>query len=168
MEIIEKIGFGGGCHWCTEAVFSVLHGVHMIEQGWIASEKPFDSLSEAVIVHFDPKIVNLKILIEIHLRTHASTSNHSMRSKYRSAIYIFSQDQKKHANDCLSALSEKEGPFITQILPFKAFKASSETYQNYYQKNQSKPFCKTHIDPKLRLLLRKFKNNVKQSIEMRL
>ncbi|MEM9546265.1 MAG: peptide-methionine (S)-S-oxide reductase [Bacteroidota bacterium] len=81
----QKVGFGGGCHWCTEAVFQSLNGVTEVEQGWIAS-KEAPLLSEAVIVHYDEKIIDLTILIEIHLRTHSATSSHSMRSKYRSAI----------------------------------------------------------------------------------
>ncbi len=154
---IEKIGFGGGCHWCTEAVFSSLIGVSKVEQGWIASEKPFDSLSEAVIVHFDPGIIGLEILIEIHLRTHSSKSDHSMRVKYRSAVYTFSQEQNNTVVDYLSILTAKEGSFATQVLPFESFKASSESYQDYYIRNKDKPFCKTYIDPKLKLVRERFK-----------
>ena len=76
-----KIGFGGGCHWCTEAVFQSLIGVETVEQGYIASEDDMTSFSEAIIVHFNQEEITLKALIEIHLFTHKSTSNHSMRSK---------------------------------------------------------------------------------------
>jgi len=90
---MAKIGFGGGCHWCTEAVFQALNGVQKVEQGFIRSDPPQDSFSEAVIVTFDSKILSLETLIEVHLRTHASTSSHKMRGKYRSAIYIFDNQQ---------------------------------------------------------------------------
>ena len=89
-----KIAFGGGCHWCTEAVFQQLKGVIRVEQGFVASVNEYQSFSEAVIVHFNPSIIPLKILVEIHLYTHKSTSNHSMRSKYRSAIYYFTDEEK--------------------------------------------------------------------------
>lgn len=153
----EKIGFGGGCHWCTEAVFDSLNGVSMVEQGWIASETPHDSYSEAVIVHFDPVIISLEILIEIHLRTHSSSSSHSMRGKYRSAIYTFNKLQRNQALDFLLEKKQNERRIITQILPFKSFKESPEMYQGYYQKNKNKPFCTTYIDPKLRLIRERFK-----------
>ena len=50
---MKKIGFGGGCHWCTEAIFQALNGVESVEQGWISSLNPYDTFSEAVIVHFN-------------------------------------------------------------------------------------------------------------------
>lgn len=77
----SKIGLGGSCHWCTEAIFQSLIGVLKVEQGWISSEKGNTSFSEAVIVYFDDSIMSLNTLIEIHLYTHSCTSNHSMREK---------------------------------------------------------------------------------------
>ncbi|MBO6639652.1 MAG: peptide-methionine (S)-S-oxide reductase [Roseitalea sp.] len=81
-----RIGFGGGCHWCTEAVFQALRGVTRVEQGFVRSEPPFDAWSEAVIVTFDPASIDLATLTEVHLRTHASTAAHAMRGEYRSAV----------------------------------------------------------------------------------
>ncbi|RKN29908.1 peptide methionine sulfoxide reductase, partial [Aquimarina sp. AD1] len=89
-----KIGLGGGCHWCTEAVFQSLKGITSVEQGYIKSTGNNNSFSEAVIIVFSPEIISLKDLIEIHLLTHKSTSNHSFREKYRSAIYYFKNEQK--------------------------------------------------------------------------
>jgi len=91
---LTKVAFGGGCYWCTEAVFQSLIGVEKVAQGFISSEGKNDSFSEAVIVYFNEKIT-LKTLIEIHLHTHKSTKEHSMRTKYRSAIYYFTKEQKK-------------------------------------------------------------------------
>jgi len=69
---MDKIGFGGGCHWCTEAVFQKLRGVASVEQGFIRSRPPYETFSEAVIVSFDAAQISLSVLTEIHLRTHAS------------------------------------------------------------------------------------------------
>ncbi len=104
MGNLEKIGFGGGCHWCTEAVFQSLKGVEKVEQGWIASEGEASTLSEAVIVHFDTSQISLVLLIEIHLLTHESTSEHSMRKKYRSAIYYFDVEQQVALNQLFNGL----------------------------------------------------------------
>ena len=61
MQNFRKIGFGGGCHWCTEAVFMALKGVAKVEQGFIAPEGGIDNLSEAVIVHYNAELIELKV-----------------------------------------------------------------------------------------------------------
>jgi len=152
-----EIALGGGCHWCTEAVFQSLKGVRKVEQGYVASEGVNSNFSEAVIVHFNPDEITLQALIEIHLYTHKSTSNHSMRKKYRSAIYTFSDAQLQEANHALIFFQlEFKNELITQVFPFKAFRASREAIRNYYQKNSDKPFCETYINPKLRFLLKQY------------
>ena len=157
MELISKIALGGGCHWCTEAVFQSLIGVEKVEQGYVASVGENNTFSEAVIVHFNSESILLGTLIEIHLYTHKSTSNHSMRTKYRSAIYTFSEDQKEQSEAIIKSFQNVfEGKLITKVYPFHSFKASRETIQNYYQKNPEKPFCETFINPKLKLLLERF------------
>jgi peptide-methionine (S)-S-oxide reductase len=158
---LTKIAFGGGCYWCTEAVFQSLIGVEKVAQGFICSEGKNKAFSEAVIVYFNEKI-SLKLLIEIHLHTHKSTVKHSMRDKYRSAIYYFTEEQKKESQQLLTSLQiDFDAQIITQILPFKDFKPSIEASQNYYIKNSQKPFCKKYIHPKLDLLLREFSSHVK-------
>ncbi len=161
---LTKIAFGGGCHWCTEAVFQTLVGVELVEQGWVSSTEKNSTFSEAVIVHFNFEIIDLKTLIEIHLLTHKSTSNHSMRNKYRSAIYYFSHQQKKENLKIIDELqSNFENKIVTQVLEFKNFKPSTEEFQNYYQSNPEKPFCENYINPKLKLLIQKFSNHIHKS-----
>lgn len=161
MDHISKIGFGGSCHWCTEAIFQSLKGVEHVEQGWIASQKEKSNFSEAVIVHFNPKVISLETLIAVHLHTHSSTSLHSMRSKYRSAIYVFSPEQIVLSQDSVKVLqSEFDSPIITTVEQFYDFKLNQETYLDYYYKNPEKPFCKNIVTPKLRLLLQRFSGSV--------
>lgn len=155
----DKIAFGGGCYWCTEAIFLSLKGVQKVEQGFIASIEGFEAFSEAVIVHFNSDVMPLKVLMEIHLNTHHSTVEHSMRQKYRSAIYTFSERQH---DVVLSILEELQRSFpsklITKILPFKEFRTSVESSVNYYYKNPEKPFCERFINPKLSMMLNRFSN----------
>ena len=92
---MEKISLGGSCHWCTEAIFQSLKGVKTVSQGWVASIDENNSYSEAVIIEYDAIIIPLQTLIEVHLHTHSCTSNHSFRKKYRSAVYYYSEEQKK-------------------------------------------------------------------------
>lgn len=152
-----KIVFGGGCHWCTEAVFQSLVGVLEVEQGFVASIDENKAFSEAVIVHFDTAKISIGVLIEIHLHTHRSTSNHSMRKKYRSAIYTFSEAQKNTVTAQLELLQlQFQNQLVTQVLPFDRFIASRAQIQNYYYENPKKPFCESFINPKLLTLLHKF------------
>lgn len=134
-----------------------MQGVIKVEQGFVASTDENSSFSEAVIVHFDATKISLSVLVEIHLHTHNSTSNHSMRSKYRSAIYTFSVEQMKAVTSILELLKfQFDNKLITQVLPFERFKASQKQIQNYYFKNPKKPFCERFINPKLYILLNKF------------
>lgn len=153
----SKIGFGGGCHWCTEAVFQSLIGVEKVEQGFVASFNLHNELSEAVIVHFNHKRISLQTLIEIHLLTHSSSSDHAMRKKYRSAIYSFDEAQHNSAHALMMEFqNNSNNKLITEVMPFKYFEPSEENFINYYYKNPEKPFCKTYINPKLKLLLDQF------------
>ena len=162
IENVTQIGFGGGCHWCTEAVFSALQGVHQVEQGYISSHAPNNAYSEAVLVDYDEQDIQLKTLIEIHLRTHASASQHSMRGKYRSAVYVSDHDLARRCDRLLISLQDNfENPLVTQVLKMLDFRLSSDRYRNYYLSNPDKPFCTTYIEPKLAMLKRDFSTAIK-------
>lgn len=159
--MLSKMAFGGGCHWCTEAVFQALVGVEKVEQGFVASNGENRSFSEAVIVHFNPQIIAWDVLIHVHLLTHKSTSQHAMRKKYRSAVYVCLREEMNKVKSILEKFQNQfNKPIITKVLFFKAFKPSQEAFKNYYLKNPEKPFCKTFIEPKLKVLLQQFPKHV--------
>lgn len=154
------ITFGGGCHWCTEAVFQSLKGVETVEQGFAKSDAPFDDWSEAARVHYDSNVISLSVLTEIHLRTHSSMSAHSMRGTYRSAVYV--DDGGEAARSVLDDLQpDFAQPLITLVLPLRDFKLSDEKFRDYYQTDPNRPFCKTYIDPKLAMLREQFSSRLK-------
>jgi len=155
---VEKVAFGGGCHWCTEAIFQSLIGVNKVEQGWISSTLPSTTTpSEAVIVHFDTSFISLDSLTEIHLFTHNATSNHNFRKKYRSAVYTFSDPQQLEAQNILEVKQKLfEKPLVTKVYPFGAFKLNDKQYLDYYKSNPEKPFCQVRIEPKLKMVLEKY------------
>jgi len=158
----DEAGFGGGCHWCTEAVFQSLHGVATVAQGYIRSEPPHSDWSEAVVVSFDRNIISLAVLVEIHLRTHSSMSNHKMRHKYRSAIYTFSTAQTIEAERLLTVLQpDFDKPLVTLVLPHLDFRSSDDRFQNYYANDPNRSFCRRYIDPKLQLLRERFSERVR-------
>ncbi|AWH86612.1 peptide methionine sulfoxide reductase [Flavobacterium album] len=155
----KQAGFGGGCHWCTEAVFSSLKGIVSVEQGWIASDGENSSLSEGVIVTYEDDIMPFETLIAIHLYTHSSTSMHPMRDKYRSAVYTFNEGDRRQALDIIRALQpEFDKPLITRVLPFVSFTRSRQELLDYYFSDPTKPFCELYINPKLKLIMERFLN----------
>jgi peptide-methionine (S)-S-oxide reductase len=152
-----KIGFGGSCHWCTEAVFQSLRGVAEVRQGWIASEGLAAEFSEAVFVVFDAGVISLETLVAVHFHSHSCTAEHRMRAKYRSAVYTFSREQVFPVRQAIERLqADFDAPVITQIIPFKAFKLNEEEYLNYYYSDPEKPFCQNVVRPKLDLLRERF------------
>ena len=152
----KQIGLGGGCHWCTEAVFQHVPGVIKVRQGYIASVDENTSLSEAVLVTYNSSQVSLKDLIDIHLATHSSSKEHSMRDRYRSAIYYLDEDTRIEAQEILDTLTLKyDKTFITQVLKYYKFKESRESIRNYYKKNTEAPFCQRYITPKLDIVSKK-------------
>lgn len=154
---MDKIGLGGGCHWCTEAVFQSLRGVSKVEQGFVSPKGDETSFSEAIIVHYAPKVITLKDLIAIHLLTHKSTLEHSIRGKYRSAIYTFDSFSDQKSKRILFELQKDfEEKLITKVMVFGKFRASDKRFHNYYYNNPKKPFCETYIEPKLALLRNRF------------
>ncbi|MEO0545537.1 MAG: peptide-methionine (S)-S-oxide reductase [Pseudomonadota bacterium] len=147
---LKKIGFGGGCHWCTEAVFDALNGVMAVEQGFVRSRPPNDTWSEAVVVHFDPMMISLGVLVAIHVETHSAFSNHSMRHKYRSAVYTVEKEQAAYARSALARITNDVGQApVTKVLELVAFKPSDTRFHDYYATNPDRPFCKVYISPKL-------------------
>ncbi len=164
-EAEVKIGFGGGCHWCTEAVFQALGGVSRVEQGFIRSDPPHESWSEAVVVSFDPAVLPLAVLMEIHLRTHSSTSGHKMRGKYRSAVYVYDAGTGVKAGAILRDLQKRyDAPLVTRILSLAGFRASEERFRNYYGKGPERPFCRTYIDPKLLMLRKEYRSVLREEV----
>lgn len=163
-----SVGFGGGCHWCTEAVFQSLRGVSKVRQGFIRSDPPNDGWSEGVEIIFDPGVITLKDLISIHLATHASTSDHAMRGKYRSAVYATDPQQAATAERVLHELEVESGVrFVTHVLHNRGFKSSDHRFHNYYANDPKRPFCQAYIDPKLTKLRARFPKLLKSNISDR-
>jgi len=151
------VGFGGGCHWCTEAVFQSLRDVVDVRQGFIRSDPPNESFSEAVEVELDPDRISVDALVRVHLATHASAAAHKMRGKYRSAIYVLDPYSEDAACLSLERVRAETGvDFVTQVLPHRGFRLSDARFRNYRAQDPERPFCRTYIDPKLAKLRQEF------------
>ncbi len=153
----DSIGFGGGCHWCTEGVFQIVKGVIGVDQGFLQSEAPWDAWAEGVMVSFDPAAIDLATLVAVHLRTHSANGGYSPGGRYRSAVYLLSAGQRDDAARTIARFAaETDAPARTKLLPFVAFRPSEERYRNYYRTDPARPFCRRYIDPKLATIRRDF------------
>lgn len=151
------IGFGGGCHWCTEGVFQALRGIAQVDQGFIQSAPPWDAWAEGVVVHFDPSVISLTTLAEVHLRTHSAKASYSPGGRYRSAIYVHDEDQHRDAVRTIMRFADDSGEAPrTMVLPFLGFQPSDARYRDYYRSDPDRPFCRRYIDPKLDYIRRHF------------
>lgn len=115
---------------------------------------------EAIQIEFDPTIISFEKILEVFFATHDPTTlnrqGQDVGTQYRSAIFYHSKEQKKIAE------KSKQPSFVTQIIPFNKFYKAEEYHQNFYDKNKSYPYCQIIIDPKIKKLLKQFKNEVSE------
>ncbi|WGK64486.1 peptide-methionine (S)-S-oxide reductase [Croceiramulus getboli] len=163
-EKLSVLGLGGGCHWCTEAFFQALVGIERVEQGFVASNSPHDSFSEAVLVHYNAQRIPEEVLLDIHLHTHQAEADHAFREKYRSAIYVPEGEDLAPYQRILSRLQQQfEQSLVTQVLPLVSFESSELRFQNYYRSNPERPFCQRYIEPKLQFIARSYARHFDRS-----
>lgn len=171
MTIPQKISkevavFGGGCFWCTEAIFQMLKGVQVVKAGYAGGNKPNPSYedvctgasghAEVIKIEFDPTIIKYRNLLEVFFATHNPTTKNQQGNdvgeQYRSIILYSTADQKTEAENYIELLTvnnEFDQPIVTEIKPLTEFYEAENYHQNYYRNNESKPYCQIIISPKL-------------------
>lgn len=178
-EQLETATLAGGCFWCTEAIFKRLKGVQSVLSGYSGGtvENPsYDDVctgntghAETIQITFDPKIISYEKLLEVFFKLHDSTTlnrqGNDIGSQYRSAIFYHSDEQKKTAEELKEKL-DKSGVhkyrIVTEITPYANFYRAEPHHQDYYERNQSAPYCQYVIDPKIQKLYREFKEGVRE------
>jgi peptide-methionine (S)-S-oxide reductase len=181
MSQFDTVTLAGGCFWCTEAIFNRLKGVTSVVSGYAASQVANPSYkevctgrtgaAEAVQITYDPSIISYDTLLEIFWHTHNPTTlnrqGNDVGTQYRSAIYYSNDEQKQIALASKEAL-EKSGaynmPVVTEIVPFTNFYPAEDYHKDYYDKNRSQGYCMFVIDPKVKKLLKEYKQVVKDEI----
>lgn len=168
---LETATFGGGCFWCTEAVFRQLSGVHSVESGYSGGKTDNPNYrqvcsdttghAEVIQVKFDPDIISYHDLLGIHLATHDPTTLNRQGAdkgtQYRSIIFTHNDAQQQIAEGVLQSLqSEYRDPIVTEIAPFTTFHKAEEYHQDYYNLNANQSYCQVVISPKLRKFREKF------------
>lgn len=170
---------GGGCFWCTEAVFQRLRGVKSVKPGYSGgtTQNPtYEEVStgetghaEAIQIEFDPKKIRFSDLLYVFFKTHDPTTlnrqGNDMGTQYRSAIFYHDETQKKEAEEIIEAMKEEfEDPIVTEIVPFTKFYEAENYHHDYYNQNHSNnSYCHFVIDPKLEKLQKNMSSYLKKS-----
>ncbi|MBX4187704.1 MAG: peptide-methionine (S)-S-oxide reductase MsrA [Candidatus Doudnabacteria bacterium] len=170
--------FGGGCFWCTEAVFQRLKGVEKVESGYAGGEmdKPsYEQVSsgstgyaEVIKLEYDPLIIKYEDLLNVFFASHDPTTlnkqGKDIGTQYRSVVFYTDDEQRVAALRYIDQISSSgifESPIVTEVKPIEKFYSAEDYHQNFYNTNQSYPYCTLVINPKLAKLREKFAHLLK-------
>jgi peptide-methionine (S)-S-oxide reductase len=174
----EIATLGGGCFWCTEAVFSELKGVEKVESGYsggTVSNPSYEQVctgrtghAEVVQITYDPNVISFKELLEIFFTLHDPTTLNrqgaDVGTQYRSIILYHDKTQKTTAEQVIKQMQSTgvwDRPFVTQVNPFLAFYKAEDYHQQYFKQNQRQGYCQLVIAPKVAKLRKQFHERLK-------
>lgn len=170
---LESIVLGGGCFWCTDAVFTRVRGVLSVEAGYANGHVDHPSYEqvctgqtghvEGVKLVFDPQVVDLHALLEIFFGTHDPTTlnrqGHDVGTQYRSGIYFCTAQQEQVAQQLLRMCAQEQtfgAPVVTELQPLRSWWPAEEMHQNYFARNPYQGYCAHVVEPKVRKFLDTF------------
>jgi peptide-methionine (S)-S-oxide reductase len=171
--------FGGGCFWCTEAVFEVIDGVIDVVSGYsggtIKNPAYREVVSgrtghaEVVSLRYDEKKISYRELLEIFFKTHDPTTLNrqgaDVGTQYRSVIFYHDAEQKETAENYIKFLNTSgafKSPVVTEVRSFTVFYTAEDYHQDYFRKNPSQAYCSYVIKPKMSKLAIDFKAKLKE------
>lgn len=174
---MARATFGGGCFWCTEAVFQRVKGVDTVVSGYSGGtvENPtYEQVctgatghAEVIQITYDPEVVPFAKLLEIHWKTHDPTTlnrqGYDEGTQYRSVIFYEDDDQRAIAEEYKGKLNREifDGKIVTEISPLTIFYPAEKYHQNYFNQNKTARYCKGVIVPKLKKFEEIFKDVMK-------
>jgi peptide-methionine (S)-S-oxide reductase len=166
MSDLQTIVLGGGCFWCTEAVFKEVRGVTDVESGYANGETERPSYeqvctgrtghNEVVKLTYDPAQVGTRQLLEIFFVVHDPTQmnrqGNDVGTQYRSGIYYTTPEQKQVADDLVREMSQDKlfgRPIVTEVVPMKNYWPAEEYHQDFFEKNPTQGYCLAVAAPKV-------------------
>ena len=167
----QELILGGGCFWCTEAVFELLKGVSDVESGY-ANGYTLNTTyreicsgdtghAEVIKITYDDTVITSDTLLEIFFVIHDPTTLNRQGAdrgtQYRSTILYTDEETKEAAQAALEAAqSDYKDPIVTTIEPLKCYYPAEDYHQDYYRQNSMQGYCMAVIPPKLAKLTEKF------------
>jgi peptide-methionine (S)-S-oxide reductase len=165
---IQIMTVGGGCFWCTEAVFQEVKGVKKVVSGYAGGNAPgkptyreicsgLTGHAEVIQVSFDANIISFEELLVIFMTTHDPTTLNrqgaDVGTQYRSVIFYHTETQQKTATEVLKQIqSYYDHKITTEISAIPIFYEAETAHQNYYRENTQQGYCSFVIEPKLATL----------------
>ncbi len=177
-ETQDVATFGGGCFWCTEAVFEQLQGVESVVSGYAGGHvvnPTYEQVcakttghAEVVQITFDPRTISYRELVEIFLATHDPTTlnrqGNDSGPQYRSAIFYHSDAQKTVAQAVIQEWTTAKyflDPFVTEVTALTTFYPAEQYHQGYYRGNGDQPYCAFVVTPKVAKFRKQYAKNLK-------
>jgi peptide-methionine (S)-S-oxide reductase len=169
---------GGGCFWCTEAVYVKVRGVTDVESGYSngqAARPSYEEVctgrtgsNEVVKLTYDPAEITLKEILEIFFVIHDPTSlnrqGNDAGTQYRSGIYYSTPEQKEVIDDFIRDVSQDKTfgkPIVTEVLPLENYWPAEAYHQDYFENNPNQGYCAFVVGPKVEKFRKTFASRVK-------
>jgi len=169
---IETITLGGGCFWCTEAVYEQVDGVVAVESGYSNGHVRNPSYqpvcvgdtghNEEVRVQFDNQRIGLREVLEIFFTVHDPTTLNrqgaDVGTQYRSGIYLHDEAQREVARAVLEeANAAHGGRVVTELCMVDNYSRAEDYHQRYFAKNPGQGYCAAVVAPKVEKFRKTFK-----------
>lgn len=166
---MKKIFLGGGCFWCTEAVFRNLRGVTEVVPGYMGgtlANPSYEAIctgttghAEVIEVLYDETVISTGSVLDVFFATHDATTlnrqGNDVGTQYRSVIFYTDEDMSVQAHLAIRRAQEQVGEdtaIVTQVVEAVTFYPAEDYHQNYYENHRSAPYCQLVIDPKIEKL----------------
>ena len=169
----QRAVFGGGCFWCTEAVFKMLKGISVVKPGYAGGtvENPtYEQVcsgttghAEVIYLEYDPEKIGYKDLLTVFFGSHDPTTKNQqgndVGTQYRSVIFYTTPEQKAEAGEFIQEINVSStlgAPIVTELQPLEKFYDAEDYHRDYFAKNPGNPYCQVIINPKLQKVQEKF------------
>ncbi len=166
---------GGGCFWCTEAVFERLRGVSDVESGYANGTQPDPTYrdvcsgttgyAEVIKITYEDSIIDLDTLLDVFFATHNPTTLNrqgaDVGTQYRSCICYQNKAELEAAKEAIArAQADYTDPIVTTLEPLQNYYPAESYHQDYYRQNPTQGYCNAVIPPKIAKLMERFADKV--------
>ncbi|MES2742906.1 MAG: peptide-methionine (S)-S-oxide reductase MsrA [Pseudomonadota bacterium] len=173
---MEVAVLGGGCFWCTEAVYLEVRGVTHVESGYTGGAQPNPSYeqvsagttghAEVVRIEFNPEVISYHDMLEIFFTIHDPTTlnrqGNDVGTQYRSVIYYQSPQQEATARRVIAEMANVwDAPIVTEVAPAEAYYKAEDYHQDYFRQHPLQGYCAFVVSPKVAKFRKTFTNRLK-------